>query len=203
MTEPQSQTHVSFVLDSSGSMAKIEEDTKGGFNSFLHDQHEEEGEATVSLYEFNTDITPVYTAQAIENAEDLTSENYQPGGRTALHDAITYAVDDTTDHLDALSAADEPDNIIIVVLTDGKENASETPTETVKEQVEEKQEEGWEFLFIGANQDAALEAEKRGMSSGKSYQMDHSEEGVRDAIDATSESVSKARREGETGGYDE
>ena len=200
----QSKTHVTFVLDSSGSMAKIEDDTKGGFNLFLRDQRDEEGEATVTLFEFNTNVEPVYEAIPVEDAPELDDENYSPGGRTALHDAITRAVADTESYVEGLPERDKPENVIIVVLTDGKENASETPQETVRERVEEKREEdGWEFLFIGANQDAALTAESMGMHADMSLDMDHSGEGAQAAYEATSRNVREARREGETGGYKE
>jgi hypothetical protein len=88
-------------------------------------------------------------------------------------------------------------------LTDGKENASETPQETVRNLVEEKRGSGWEFLFIGANQDAALTAEGVGMDADKSLNMDHSGEGNREAYRSTSKKISKARKEGKTGGYTE
>jgi Mg-chelatase subunit ChlD len=133
MTE--NKTHVTFVLDSSGSMSRIEDDTRGGFNIFLRDQKEEEGEATVSLYEFNTNVELVHLAIDIEDAPELDDENYSPGGRTALHDAIARAVGETKDHIETLAERNQPENIVVVVLTDGKENASETPQDTVRERV--------------------------------------------------------------------
>jgi Mg-chelatase subunit ChlD len=199
MTE--NKTHVTFVLDSSGSMSRIEDDTKGGFNIFLRDQKEEEGEATVSLYEFNTNVELVHLAIDIEDAPELDDENYSPGGRTALHDAITRAVGETEDHIETLPEKDQPENVVVVVLTDGKENASETPQDTVRERVEEKREEGWEFLFVGANQDAALTAESVGMDANKSLDMDHSGEGSKEAQRATSRRVSEVREQGSTEGY--
>lgn len=196
------KTHITFVLDSSGSMESIKEDTIGGFNSFLHDQKSEEGTATVSLYNFDTDVECIYETKAIENAPALNTETYTPGGQTALHDAIATAVNDTTDHIASVSQTERPDNVIIVILTDGKENASETPQETVRELVEQRREKhGWEFLFIGANQDAALTASKMGMDRDRSLSMDHSGDGTRNAYESTSERISDARREGTTGGY--
>lgn len=195
------ETHVTFVLDSSGSMSSIADDTKGGFNIFLKDQQEEEGTATVTLYNFNTTVELVYRDLEIEEAPKLTSDNYRPGGSTALHDAITTAVDDTAARIDGLAEADQPDNVIVVVLTDGKENASETPQDVVRERVEQRREDGWEFLFIGANQDAALSAERMGMDADSSLDMAHSGEGQRAAYKSTSERISQARQEGQTGGF--
>ncbi|MFC6720272.1 vWA domain-containing protein [Halobacteriaceae archaeon SHR40] len=197
-------THVTFVLDSSGSMSSIEDDTRGGFNTFLSDQKDEEGTATVTLFDFNTSVECVYRGRALETAPELTHDTFTPGGRTALHDAISVAITDTVDLLSEIHADERPDNVIVVVLTDGKENASETPQERVREQVEKRREEfDWEFLFIGANQDAALTASKMGMNQNKSLDMAHSGEGAQAAYESTSERISEVRRTGETSGYDE
>ncbi len=183
-------------------MSKIEDDTKGGFNVFIQEQQEEEGTATVSLYEFNSTTDLVYQNRQIADASKLTHENYQPGGNTALYDALTRAIDETADGIEGKKEANRPDNVIVVVLTDGKENASETPQDVVRTRVEQRREEdGWEFLFIGANQDAALTAEKMGMDRDKSLDMSHSGEGAEEAYRSTSESISRARQQGSTGGY--
>ncbi|MBB6647862.1 vWA domain-containing protein [Halobellus ruber] len=196
-------SHITFVLDSSGSMAKIRNDTIGGFNSFLEDQRTEEGSASVSLYEFNTNVETIYEGRRLTDAEELDEENYVPGGQTALYDAIVTAIDGTNSHLASLDA-NEPDSVVVVVLTDGKENASETSQESVQGIVEYWREEfKWEFLFIGANQDAALTAERMGMDAQKSLDMDHSGEGAEAAYDSTSARVSEVRSTGHTDGFDE
>lgn len=198
------KTHISFVLDSSGSMSAIEDDTKGGFNTFLLEQQEEDGEATVTLHNFSDQVECVYEALDIEDAPKLTHENYRPGGSTALHDAMVAAIETADRHIEGLAERDRPENVIVVVLTDGKENASETPQDVVRERVEASQEEdGWEFLFIGANQDAALTATEMGMDSGQSLSMAHSGEGTQAAYDSTSARISEARQTGNTGGFTE
>lgn len=195
-------THITFVLDSSGSMASIADDTVGGFNTFLEEQRDEAGTATVSLYEFNTTVDLVYEVRSIDDADELTSETYSPGGQTALHDAITRGIDETGDYIESLGEPDQPDNVVFVVLTDGKENASETPQDVVRDRVEQRRtEDDWEFLFIGANQDAALTAESMGMAANKSLDMTHSGEGAEQAYRSTSKSISRARQQGSTGGY--
>jgi len=197
-------THVTFVLDSSGSMTAIEDDTKGGFNAFLRDQQDEKGEATVTLYDFNTDVKRVYQAYPIEDAPELTDDNYTPGGQTALHDAIYTAVTETADRLNELGTTERPENVVVVILTDGKENASETHPERVREQVTIRQEEhGWEFLFIGANQDAALTADQMGIDRDRSLNMSHTGEGTKAAYESTSDRVRELREEGTTDGFDE
>lgn len=196
-------THVTFVLDASGSMQKIAADTVGGFNSFLGDQRAEEGEATVSLYEFDSTVSSVYELREIDEAPELTPETYTPGGQTALHDAIVTALDETTGRLAALAEEQRPETVVVVVLTDGKENASETPHAAVRDRVEAKQADGWEFLFIGANQDAALTAEGMGIDADQSLDMAHTDEGTQAAYESTSEQVRQARRSGSTEGYDD
>lgn len=182
-------------------MEAIEADTKGGFNAFLDDQRSEPGTATVSLYEFDSTVERIYEVRPVEEAPKLGG-GYTPSGRTALHDAIAVAVNETTDYLAAMTESERPDNVIVVTFTDGKENASETSAETVRELVENRQEDlGWEFLFVGANQDAALTASKMGMDPDRSLDMDHSGEGMQEAYRSTSERISRARREGSTGGY--
>ncbi|WP_267643705.1 vWA domain-containing protein [Haloarchaeobius amylolyticus] len=198
------ETHVTFVLDSSGSMAKIEEDTRGGFNTFLQDQQDAEGTATVSLFQFATTVDQVYHARPIDEAPELDGDNYTPGGSTALYDALTTAVDETRSYVDGKDGAERPENVVVVVLTDGKENASETPRKTVRERVEVCQtERDWEFLFIGANQDAALAAESVGIDEDRSLDMAHSGEGARAAYESTSERVRETRREGRSEGFTE
>jgi Mg-chelatase subunit ChlD len=196
--------HVTFVLDSSGSMSSIREDTIGGFNTFLTDQRAEDGSATVSLVDFNSTVDIVYRGMAIEGADELSTETYTPGGQTALYDAITTAIADTTDFLGGIDSEDRPDTVIVVVLTDGKENASETPQDVVRERIEDKQtEHDWQFLFIGANQDAALTAEGMGIDSQNSLDMAHSGDGAQAAYESTSNQISEARRTGQTSGYNE
>lgn len=183
-------------------MSSIREDTVGGFNSFLVDQHEEPGRASVTLYDFNTTVKRVYRGEQIKEAPELDNETYRPSGRTALYDALATAITGTDRHLEKLPASTRPETVIVVTLTDGKENASETSQERVRGLIEEYREEhGWEFLFIGANQDAALTAEGMGMDADKSLNMSHSGEGAQAAYDSTSERVREVRRDGETGGY--
>lgn len=197
-------THITFVLDSSGSMDVIADDTRGGFNTFLKDQRDQEGTATVTLYDFNTTVDQIYETYPVADAPELTEENYKPRGRTALHDAIARAVDETAEDIAKIDSDEQPENVIIVVLTDGKENASETPKDAVRGRIETRKEaDGWEFLFIGANQDAVLTAEGMGIEQDRSLTMAHDGEGTRDAYKSTSENISEARTEGSMSGYDD
>lgn len=135
----------------------------------------------------------VYEEYPIADAPKLDDDRYTPGGRTALHDALYRAMEETAARLEARPAADRPTNVIVVVLTDGKENASETAQDRVREQVRlRRTEQEWEFLFIRANQDVALTAEQMGMDADRSLDMAHSGEGAQAAYESASEQVRTA-----------
>lgn len=191
--------HITFVLDSSGSMHSIADDTVGGFNAFLDEQRAEDGTATVSLFDFDDDVSQVYRGMELCEAEYLTEETYTPGGRTALHDAMLRAITDTEQLLAERDA--DPETVVVVVLTDGNENASETPIEPLREQIQAKQTGGWEFLFIGANQDAVLAASEFGVKRDRALTMDHSGEGASSAIESTSRVINEMRDSGGSDGY--
>lgn len=191
--------HITFVLDSSGSMNSIADDTVGGFNAFLDEQRSEEGAATVSLFDFDDDVSQVYRGIESPEADNLTEETYTPSGRTALHDAMLRAITDTERLLAERDA--DPDTVVIIVLTDGNENASETPIEPLREQVQAKQSGGWEFLFIGANQDAVLAASEFGVDRDRALSMDHSGEGASSAMESTSRVINEMRETGVSDGY--
>ena len=196
-------THICFVLDSSGSMEKIVDDTRGGFNAFLRDHRDGQGTATVTLYDFSTAVNQVYEAYPVIEAPELNKNNYTPSGRTALFDAITRAVDETAEYITEVESEEQPDNVVMVVLTDGKENASETSQDTVRSRVEHRQKtDDWEFMFIGANQDAVLTAEGIGIEKDNSLNMAHDGDGTKDAYRSTSDNISEVRSKGSTSGYD-
>lgn len=190
-------THVTFVLDASGSMEKIEEETVDAFNSFIDEQTDETGTATVSLYTFNSQVDRIHRVRDIENMPELTGDDYMPVSRTALNDAIKKAITDTA----KLVTGDDDEQVVVVILTDGHENASHTSEEKVAEMIEMKRNVGWEFLFIAANQDAVLQAEEYGISPDNALNMDHDGAGARAAVQAASGSITRARKHGETQGF--
>lgn len=180
-------------------MHSIADDTVGGFNAFLDEQRAEDGTATVSLFDFDDDVSQVYRGMELSEADDLTKETYTPGGRTALHDAMLQAITDTEQLLAEQDA--DPETVVIVILTDGNENASETPIEPLRDQIQAKQTSGWEFLFIGANQDAVLAASEFGVDRDRALSMDHSGEGASSAMESTSRVINEMRDSGVSDGY--
>lgn len=185
-------------------MSQIKEDTIGGFNSILTAQRDEPGQATVTLYEFNTSVDLAYGGYPIAEAPKSDESNYTPSGRTALHSAIYWAITETVDQFETMLPDEVQDNVITIVLTDRKENVSKTHHEAVREQVKIRQkEDDREFPFIGANQDAALTAEEMTIGKCKSLNWSQNAEGTRSAYESTSERVRKIREIGETDGYTE
>lgn len=135
-----------FVLDRSGSMESCWDDTIGGFNSFLSEQKKEGG--TLTLVLFDHEVLTMYTNKPIEEVEPLTRESYQPRGSTALLDTLGKVIKETTS-----------ESSLVIVLTDGQENASKKYTKAhIKDLIEQKQKDGWKFMYLGANQDAFAEA---------------------------------------------
>ncbi len=159
-------TEMVFILDKSGSMAGLETDTIGGFNSMIERQKMAEGEALVSLVLFSNESTVVYDRVDLNRIEPLTRRQYFVGGCTALIDAIGGAIHHIGNVHKYAREEDRPEHTVFVITTDGLENASHRYTSSeVKAMVErEKKLYGWEFLFLGANIDAVETASRFGIT---------------------------------------
>lgn len=158
-------TEIVFILDRSGSMSGLESDTIGGYNSLLNKQKDEEGEALISTVLFD-DVSEVLHDRAdIKNVRPLTAKDYYVRGCTALLDAVGGAIHHIGNVHKYAREEDRPTKTLFVITTDGMENASRRYNyEKVKAMVERQREKyGWEFLFLGANIDAAKEAGRFGI----------------------------------------
>ena len=148
-------TELVFILDKSGSMAGLESDTIGGFNSMIEKQKKEDTPCYVSTILFNGESEVVHDREKLGEIQPMTDRDYVVGGCTALIDAIGGAIH----HIGKLHkyfGESAPEHTMFVITTDGQENASHRYTsEQVKKMIERQKEKyGWEFLFIGANIDA-------------------------------------------------
>lgn len=160
-------THIAVVLDRSGSMESLKREIIGGFNAFLKDQKETPGEATMTLVQFDNDIDRLTSFKPLKEVSDLTDSTYVPRGCTRLYDAIGLTVNTVKDEI--AKAATKPDKVLVCIITDGFENASqEYETDSIKSLLEAQQKEGWQFTFIGANQDAILTAKGVGLTNAMS-----------------------------------
>lgn len=158
-------TEIVFILDRSGSMAGLEKDTIGGFNSLIRKQREKDGEALISTVLFDTYSEVIHDRVPIDRIPEMTQEEYYVRGCTALLDAVGGAVHHIGNVHKYSREEDRPEHTMFVITTDGMENASRQYTYNLVRQMIERQKEkyGWEFLFLGANIDAAKEAARFGI----------------------------------------
>lgn len=186
---------INFVLDKSGSMDSIASATIDGFNEFLGDQQREGGKAVVTLTLFDTEFATVASAVPVSEMVPLDHNSYVPGGMTALYDAIGHTIRITDDFV----AANRPDQVLFVVMTDGFENASREHTrEQVFQLIAERQgAKGYEFIYLGANQDSYVESQRMGFREGRSMDYAASDADARVAMKRVSHNVRAYRRHGD------
>lgn len=188
-------TELVFILDRSGSMAGLEADTIGGFNAMLEKQKQEPGEAVVSTVLFDNETQVIHDRVSLEKVPALTQKEYYVRGCTALLDAVGGAIHHIGNVHKYAQEEDRPEKTLFVITTDGMENASRRYTyDKVKTMIQRQQEQyGWEFLFLGANIDAAREAARFGIRADRAanYHADHVGTGV--IYEAVSEAVCQLR----------
>ena len=159
-------THITVILDRSGSMECIREDVIGGFNRYLHDQKEMTGTATLTLIQFDTQdpYEVVHHYRPIAEVPELTRETYVPRAATPLFDALGRCLNDVEKSLADLPEDERPEGVVVVIITDGMENSSrELRRDQVRKMVEAKKARGWNFAFLSADRDAILEARDLGI----------------------------------------
>ena len=157
-------TELVFILDKSGSMGGLENDTVNGFNSMLEDQRAGEGKVLVTTVLFSNRSSMLHDRVDISEVKPLTRREYQVGGGTALLDAIG----DTVKHIEDIHRyarpEDVPERTLFVITTDGEENSSRRYSSAdVKSMIKKHEEGGWEFLFVADNIDAVETAEAIGI----------------------------------------
>lgn len=188
MTKPEFR-HIVIVLDRSGSMISVKEDTEGGLAAFLDTQGQVAGRTTVSLCQFDDKYEVVFEARDLSQVPQFSLE---PRGMTALLDAVGRTITTLGRQLAALPEDERPGEVIVVILTDGAENASrEYSLPLVREMINHQQETyGWRFLFLGADQDAITVG--GGMGIGREQTLSYSSRHTRAAFTAAGESIAVA-----------
>ena len=172
-------TELVFILDRSGSMHGLEDDTVGGFNSLIEKQKAQEGECFVTTVLFNNESETLHDRIPLAEVPEMRAEDFRVGGCTALLDAIGGAVE----------------HVVFAIMTDGMENASRRFTaKQVKREIEKRRELGWEFLFLGANIDAVETAESFGIDAEKAVNYHADKRGTGVAFMAFSRAVGAARK---------
>ena len=188
-------TEIVFILDRSGSMAGLEDDTIGGFNAMIEKQKQEPGEAYVSTVLFDNESVVIHDRVDIQNIEPMTRREYYVRGCTALLDAVGKAIHHIGNVHKYARPEDRPEKTLFVITTDGMENASRQYSyDRVKMMIERNADKyGWEFLFLGANIDAAKEAARFGIRADRAanYHADH--QGTAVIYEAVSDVVCNVR----------
>lgn len=160
-------THVSVILDRSGSMQSVRSDVIGGFNTFLAEQKSVLGDCTLTLVQFDgqdpyevlRDFVPIQSVAPL-------GDEYLPRASTPLYDAVGRGIVETGNRLAARREEERPEKVVFVIITDGLENASrEYDRHKVLQMIQHQRDKyAWEFVFLGANQDALAEGEKIGIA---------------------------------------
>ena len=188
-------TDIIIVLDRSGSMQSIREQTISGFNEFLADQKRNNPGASLTLVQFNHQYELVYEARNVKYAALLNTLTYRPGGMTALLDAIGKTVKLTRQRHKKTDKKERPDKVIFVIITDGYENSSTifTRKEIFEKIGKMENKHGWEFVYLGANQDAIREAAHFGISEKRAMTFAADAAGTSDLFQAISYSLAPDR----------
>ncbi|WLR54413.1 vWA domain-containing protein [Mesobacillus subterraneus] len=187
-------TEIIFLLDRSGSMAGLENDTVGGFNAFVKKQSELDGETILTTVLFDDEYEVLWNGIDAREAK-LTEDEYYVRGMTALLDAVGKTILDVGYRLAKTKEDRRPGKVIFVITTDGLENASSEFTYgKVKELIQHQQEKySWEFIFMGANIDVAKEADSLGINIENSFKFEASEKGIENMYEKVSESIMEKR----------
>ena len=183
-------THIAFLLDRSGSMHSIKDDTEGGFNAFIAEQRQQGGECRVTLAQFDNEYEEVYRDLPLAEVPAL---RLVPRGSTALLDSIGRLVTSTGERLAALPEDERPGIVIVGIMTDGHENASREWTHPAVKALIEQQTKtyGWQFLYLGADQDAIEVGSSIGVAAANS--MTYSRGKVAAVMAATSRNIGRTR----------
>ncbi len=189
------KTEIVFILDRSGSMQDLTDDTIGGFNSMIEEQKAGDGECIVSTVLFDDESTVLHDRRALRDIPKMTRRDYVTRGCTALLDAVGGAIHHIGNVHKYARAEDVPEKTMFVITTDGMENASRRySAEKVKAMIERQKERyGWEFIFIGANIDAVSTAQRFGISEDRAVNYNADGKGTRVMYRAVSCAVRNVR----------
>lgn len=198
MTNPN-YTHVSFLIDESGSMGSVRDDVIGGFNTLMAEQRKAEGKLTVSVCKFGTHLKNNYELvwDRVVDAEvpDLSADTFAPNGSTPLLDAVGKHINDLGNTLRELPEDERPSTVILVIMTDGRENSSrEYSRSQISEMVKRQETEyQWTFVYTGANVDAFAESSSIGISSKNAVGYKSTSAGTRRGYEVLSKNLLRAR----------
>lgn len=186
------------ILDRSGSMSNLSEDTIGGYNSFLEKQKQTPGKVEVTTVLFDNQYEKIADAVDLNEIQNLTSAEYYARGTTALLDAVGRTITDVAGKMEKNKVCPEKRRVLFLIMTDGLENASrEYNKAAVKSMIEYTTENyKWNYIFMGANIDSFSEAEAIGISRRNATNFSATSEGVRESFRKMDEAATEVRESG-------
>jgi uncharacterized protein YegL len=191
-------TELVFILDRSGSMGGLEKDTIGGYNALLSKQKATSGDCLITTVLFDTTMSLFHDRTTIQAVNELTAKEYQVGGSTALLDAMGHTILKIDNAINHTAVDYQPSKVMMVIITDGEENASHTYNlSQIKNMIEQKKKQGWEFIFLGANIDAVTAAADFGISADRAQNYHADSAGVNLNFRVMSEAISSFRENSE------
>ena len=183
-------THLTLVVDRSGSMSSLAKEVSGSINELIKEQREvSSGMITISIAQFDDkyDLVEDFVPASYVNNYKLI-----PRGMTALNDSVFKAITETEQHINSLAPNDRPENVIVTIVTDGFENASQEVTNAqLKELIEELKSKGWNFVFMASNIDAKSTGQGYGISNTRS--VNHSSAGYSSSYSSLSSTITQSR----------
>ena len=186
-------THISVVLDRSGSMSSVAQETVSGYNEFIKEQKKQPGQCTVTLVQFDSvAVETVYNGKPVKDVPGL---EFCPRAWTPLYDALGKSILETGKMLDEKQEKHRPAKVIFVIITDGHENASHEYTrEQIFNMIKHQSDVyKWEFVYIGANQNAMDVGAAIGIAASNSMNYTANDHGTRSVYGAVGQNVSYAR----------
>jgi uncharacterized protein YegL len=188
-------TELVFILDRSGSMSGLEKDTIGGYNALLDKQKQETGDCVITTVLFDDKYELLHDRINLKGIVPLTEKEYYVRGSTALLDAVGRTISKIGNAQKHTAGEEQAEKVLVVITTDGMENASrEYDYEKVRQMIERQKEKyGWEFLFLGANIDAVETASRFGISADRSANYHADARGTSLNFEVVSEAITQIR----------
>ena len=151
------KTEATFIIDRSGSMSPKVEQVVSGFNVFINEQKKLAGECFITFTQFDDVYEVVYENKNVNDVEMMTQADFEPRGMTALYDAIGKTINVLGERYREMEESDRPDNVILGIITDGGENASQEFTKNrIKEMIEHQEEKyNWNIIFLSEDLEAS------------------------------------------------
>ena len=178
-------TEIVAIVDASGSMYTLLADAIGGLNAFIDSQRQDKDTDKFSLVFFNSEVDVIYDGVLLKDVPAVTNKQYRPAGMTALYDAVGSTIDKVGKRLDALDESEKPDKVLLVILTDGEENASvEYTSDRVKAMLTHQQDVySWGVIYLAASEGGLKDGRSMGVKDADTVKFQPTCKGVKIGYD--------------------